>query len=339
MRVAQLMAGAPRGGAELFFERLCVALARAGEEVLPVIRRDAGRAARLRAGGLEPVQLGFGGRLDLLTRPRAGRALRRFRAEVAVAWMGRAAALAPEGPWTLVGRLGGTYDLGRFARCRHLVANTRGLQEWIIARGWPAARAHYVPNFVPDLAGAVPATLGWTPGRWRLLAMGRLHRNKGFDLLLAALARLPQAELAIAGEGPERAALEALARRARLADRVRFLGWREDTGALLAASDLLVCPSRGEPLGNVILEAFSAGRPVVAAAAAGPRELIDPGRNGVLVAPESGIALAAGIDSVLSNPAMEDGIARAGRRSWESAFSEAAVVTAWRDFLRQVAPA
>ena len=62
------MAGAPAGGAELFFERLTAALHRAGDAVLPVIRRDPARAARLAGAGLHPGQLRFGGPLDLLTR-------------------------------------------------------------------------------------------------------------------------------------------------------------------------------------------------------------------------------------------------------------------------------
>ena len=76
MRVAHVMAGARAGGAELFYERLTAALHGAGDAVLPVIRRDSGRAARLRAAGLAPVQLRFGGVLDWFTRPRLARALR-----------------------------------------------------------------------------------------------------------------------------------------------------------------------------------------------------------------------------------------------------------------------
>ncbi|MFM7689345.1 MAG: glycosyltransferase, partial [Alphaproteobacteria bacterium] len=68
MRIAQVMAGAPIGGAEAFFERATIALHQAGDVVLPIIRRDAGRAARLRDAGLPPVELGFGGALDVLTR-------------------------------------------------------------------------------------------------------------------------------------------------------------------------------------------------------------------------------------------------------------------------------
>ena len=95
--------GSPAGGAELFFERLTIALAAAGDTVLPVIRRDAGRAARLRAAGLEPAELGFGNPLDLLTGPRLARTLRRFAPRVAVAWMNRAARFAPRGDWVLAG--------------------------------------------------------------------------------------------------------------------------------------------------------------------------------------------------------------------------------------------
>ena len=75
MRIAQVMAGAANGGAELFYERMTGALSRAGQDVLPVIRREEGRSARLAAMGLTPVQFRFGGRLDFLTRPGIRRAL------------------------------------------------------------------------------------------------------------------------------------------------------------------------------------------------------------------------------------------------------------------------
>jgi glycosyltransferase involved in cell wall biosynthesis len=336
MRAAHLMAGAPQGGAELFYERLIPALGRAGDEILPVIRRDAGRAARLTAAGAAPVALRFGGRLDVLTRPRIGRALRHFAPRVAVAWMGRAARHTPAGGWVLVGRLGGTYTLSQFSHCDHLVGNTPGVVDWITKQGFPPARVHLLPNFVADAAGATPALLPVPAGAKTVLALGRLHRAKGFDVLLAAMARLPCIHAVIAGEGPERAALQALAVRAGIADRVHFVGWRTDTAALLAACDVLVCPSRHEPLGNVILEAFSAGKPVVAAMADGPLWLLGDGRRGVLVPAESGIALAAGIEGVLGNPAMAAAMAASGRAHFETHFAETAVVAAWRHFCATV---
>ncbi len=336
MRVAQIMAGAPEGGAELFYERLCAAQARAGDGVLPVIRHDAARAARLRAAGLDPVQMGFGGLADRWTRPLLARRLRRWAPRVAVAWMGRAARHAPSGPWVLVGRLGGYYDLRQFARCDYLVGNTQGMVAWICGQGYSPDRVHHLPNFAPDLGGAAPAALPVPPGAPVVLAMGRLHRNKGFDVLIAAISRLPGVHAVLAGEGPERAALERLAAHAGVAARVHFLGWRQDTAALLAASTLLACPSRSEPLGNVVLEAFSAGRPVVASMADGPRELIDSGRTGVLVAGESAIALAAGIESVLAAPARAAAMAQAARARFKAVHAEAPVLARWRAFLAGV---
>ena len=332
------MAGAHHGGAEAFFERLTLALHLAGEKVLPVIRRDAERAARLRAGGLDPVELGFGGALDLLTGPRLRRVLGGFAPAVTVAWMNRAARFTPKGPWTLVGRRGGFYDLKYYRRCDHIVGNTRGIVRWLTEQGWPAARAHHLPNFVDDLAGAAPAELPAPPGARRLLAMGRLHRNKGFDIALRALAQLPSAHLSIAGEGPERAALAALARDLGVADRVAFLGWRRDTGALLAAAEVFVCSSRHEPLGNIVLEAWSAARPVVAVASQGPLELITEDIDGVMVPAEDPGALAVAVARLLDDPARAAALGAAGRAAFLRDFTEGAVVARWRDFLAAVAP-
>lgn len=335
MRVAQVMAGANVGGAELFYERLTVALSRAGEDVLPVIRRNAARAERLRSAGLEPCEFRFGGPFDLRTRGGVAHALGRFRPRATVAWMNRAARFSPAGEWVLVGRLGGFYDLSYYRHCDHLIGNTKGIVKWLTAQGWPPSRAHFLPNFVPDLLGAAPANLN-SARRPILLAMGRLHRNKAFDVLIRALPRIPGAELFIAGEGPERQTLRQLARQKNVSDRVHLLGWRGDTGALLAAADLFICPSRWEPLGNVVIEAWSAGRPVVAAASQGPAELIEDGRTGVLVAPEDPVSLAQAVQDLLNSPERAQRLANRGRVRYEALFAEAPVVARWRNFLATV---
>src|SRR5439155_20023591 len=134
-------------------------------------------------------------------------------------------------------------------RCDHLIGNTHDLVTNFIAQGWPASRAHYLPNFVdaepaPAAARAALATPDEVP---LALALGRLHQNKGFDVLLAALVQVPALHLWLAGEGDLRAALERQAAALGIAGRVRFLGWRDDVPALLASADFLVCPSRHEP--------------------------------------------------------------------------------------------
>ena len=169
-----------------------------------------------------------------------------------------------------------------------------------------------------------------------VLALGRLHPNKAFDVLIRALPALPGVHAVIAGEGPECAALLELAHREGVADRLHLIGWRSDTAALLAAADVLVCPSRHEPLGNVVIEAWSARRPVVAAAADGPRELITAGDDGLLVPPEDAAALGRAIASLLNDPDRAKALAEAGRVRYEAGHAEAPVVARWRQFLATV---
>jgi glycosyltransferase involved in cell wall biosynthesis len=238
-------------------------------------------------------------------------------------------------PWALAGRLGGQYDLKYYRGCDMLAANTLGLVAWIAGQGWPRDRLRHVPNFAADLAGASPVAL---PGPRRLLAMGRLHPNKDFPTLLRALALLPgDVHLSLAGEGPERAALEALATELGIAARVDFLGWRQDVGALLAGAEMLVVPSRIEPLGNVVLEGFAAARPVIATAADGPREVIGHDRTGLLVPIGDHQALADAIAGLLGDPARAATLAAAGRSEFEAHHAEAPVLAAWARFLDEAA--
>jgi glycosyltransferase involved in cell wall biosynthesis len=331
MRLLQAMAGARHGGAEAFFERFVLAMQRAGQEQLALVRHEE-RAARLAAGGVSTRTLRFGGALDLVTPWRFRAICREWRPDVVLTWMSRATSVCPRGEFVHVARLGGYYDLRHYRGCDHLVGNTRDIVAWMVREGWPAERAHYLPNFV---AVSEAARLERPAGVTLALALGRLHRNKALDVLIDAVATLPDLHLWIAGEGPERGALQA--RAAPLGDRVRFLGWREDTGALLATADLLVCPSRHEPLGNVVIEAWAAGRPVVAAASVGPAALIADGENGLLVPVDDAPALTRALRRLADDGTLAAGLAEGGRRAYEAEFTERAVVARWRRFLDGIA--
>jgi glycosyltransferase involved in cell wall biosynthesis len=197
---------------------------------------------------------------------------------------------------------------------------------------------HYLPNFsTHEPAAPAPRQALATPdGAPLALALGRLHRNKGFDLLLDAVAQVPRLHLWLAGEGEERAALEARAAQLGIDTRVTFLGWRDDVAALLAAADMLVSSSRHEPLGNVVIEAWAAGVPVVASASEGPSVLVRDGETGLLVAPENAASLAAAMQRLGSDRALRLRLAEAGRAAWATDFSEARVVALYREFLATV---
>jgi glycosyltransferase involved in cell wall biosynthesis len=343
-RLLQAIAGARHGGAETFFLRLAAAFERRGAtEQRVLIRRDAARAQKLRAAGISVGELAFAGRFDLRTRLALRYEVESWRPDIVLTWMSRATVLCPRGDFVHVGRLGGYYDLKYYRRCDHLVGNTQALVAYAVRRGWPRERAHHLPNFAPDTAAAAPfdRTHLATPAQAPLaLALGRLHPNKGFDLLLQALAAVPDLHLWIAGEGALRDALERLALGLGLDRRVRFLGWREDVPELLASADLLVCPSRHEPLGNVVLEAWAARVPVVALASEGPRELIEEGENGILVPlDEAPGGLARALARLAGDRVLRARLAAGGRRAYEAGFTEAAVVGRYLDFFRWITAA
>jgi glycosyltransferase involved in cell wall biosynthesis len=342
MRVLQAMAGGSHGGAEAFFVRLALALRRAGLEQKIVIRTNPARAAELSESGIEAIQVPFGGRLDFVTPWRLKRVIRDFAPDIALTWMNRATRMLPEPtpakPFVHVGRLGGYYDLKYYRRCRHLIGNTEDIVNYIRNEGWPPERVHYLPNFVAE-AKAAPARraeMFTPPDAPLVLAMGRLHENKGFDVLIETLARLPDVYLWIAGEGPRAADLEALAQRLFVKPRVRFLGWRDDAAALFAACDLFVCPSRHEPLGNVVIEAWAQGVAVIAAASQGPAALVRHGETGLLVPVDDAAALAGAIRQLLADRARAAALGRAGRAAFEQRFTEAIVVGRYLEFFRRV---
>jgi glycosyltransferase involved in cell wall biosynthesis len=145
-----------------------------------------------------------------------------------------------------------------------------------------------------------------------VIAIARLHAQKGLEHLIRAARHVPAAAFVIAGEGPERATLERAVSREGIGDRFHLLGQRTDIPALLAASDLFVLPSLFEGLPLSVLEAMAAGTPVVASDVPGTREAVVDNVTGILAAPADPIALAAAIRRVLANRALADRLAASG---------------------------
>ena len=344
MRILQVMAGAEFGGAEAFFTRLVIGLGAQGLDQRVLIRPNAAREATLKKAGIEPVLLRFGGRFDLFTPMAIRNQLRDFRPNLVLTWMNRATIKMPKKKladidYTHVARLGGYYDLKYYQHCDHLIGNTQDIVDYLIKEGWPEERAHYLPNFVAaDVCSPISRKELHVPdGAKMIMALGRLHENKAFDTLIQALSFLPNVYLCIAGEGPEHEALEAMALKEGVRPRIRFLGWREDVGALLAASDIFVCPSRHEPLGNVVIEAWAQSCPVVAASSQGPVQLIKDGKNGLLTPIDDPKAMADAINRVLEDADLAKKLGSAGRASYEADFTEASVIKRYLDFFQQVA--
>lgn len=334
MSVLHLLGSTQDGGAETYFVSLVGALARSGLPQAAAIRAHAGRERALVGLGVPTRVLPFNAPLDLRTGPAIRRFSREQGARVQLQWMNRAGRVSNgRGPWTRIGRLGGYYDLKYYSSCEILVGNTQAIVDYVVRQGWPAARAIYIPNFAapgPEAAQGRRA-LDTPEDAPLLLAMGRLHPAKAHDVSLRALVDLPQAWLWIAGSGPLEAELKRLAEELGVADRVRFLGWREDASALYRAADVCVFPSRYEPLGNTVIQAWAHGTPILAAASAGPASLITNGEDGLLTPIDNADALSAAVRRVLAEPGLAARLAGAGMARVAAEFSEASVVAQWRE--------
>ncbi len=135
--------------------------------------------------------------------------------------------------------------------------------------------------------------------------LGRLHVNKGLDVVLRALALLRadgiQIHLRLGGDGPLREWLAAQVAELGLADDVTFCGWISKTGDYLSGLDLFICSSRVEPFGLVVIESMAAGTPVIATDIDGPRQILRRGELGGLCPKEDVLAMAEAIRAALAD--------------------------------------
>lgn len=370
LRLLLLVTELRPAGAERVVQELATRLDPARYQVVVASLRspggDDGDVARaLAAAGVPVVPLRMRGKLDPRGPWRLVRLVRRLRPHVVHAHLFHANLAA-----RLLARAAGA---GRVISTVHVVERRRLPARFALERltarlddrtacvseavarfarerlGAAPGRLVVVPNGV-DLArfAALPAReaaradLG-LPGEGLVVgALGRLDPQKGLDVLVDAFARVRASTgapvtLALAGAGPEEAALRARVARLGLDGRVRFLGHRPDVPRVLAAMDVFCMPSRWEGFGLALVEAMAAGRPVIASHVDSLPEVL--GDAGVLVPPDDPAALAGALGALLDDPRRRDDLARRARAR-AARFDVAAMVAAWEAVYRGVgAPA
>jgi len=221
-----------------------------------------------------------------------------------------------------------------YPRCGAWVVQTQSVARW--ARTWVGRRPVVViPNAVAGPAAAIPPIEHRLP---RIVAMGRLSPEKGFDVLIRAFAQLapwyPDWALQILGTGPERERLERLAETLGVRDNVHWAGWCDRPEAMLLDASVFVLPSRYEGFPNALLEAMACGLPCIASDCdSGPAEIIRDGVDGLLVPPDNVEALAQTLQQLVADQARR---AALGRRAGDVAgrFSREAFFARWEAVLR-----
>jgi glycosyltransferase involved in cell wall biosynthesis len=218
------------------------------------------------------------------------------------------------------------------ARLAHFIAISGAVRDAMLARSDAApARISVVPNGIsPPIVSSAQATAVRTEfsipdGTPLIISVARLEREKDLPTLISAMQRVaasaPHARCLIIGDGAERAALDARIEALGLGKTVTLTGFRADSFAFIAAADVFVLPSLAEPFGLAILEAMALGKPVIAARAGGPREIIVDEQTGLLVKPRDPQKLADAIATLIADRAACVRMGEAGRARYAEAYT------------------
>ncbi|MBK8507161.1 MAG: glycosyltransferase [Candidatus Competibacteraceae bacterium] len=341
---AHVIGGRLLGGAELFYARLVNALHRRGHCALAVTHPNSLIAKELCAE-IPQVPIPMRGIWDLWSRWQIRELVRKYQPAIVQTYMGRATRLThlPVGQRPIhLARLGGYYSLDGYRHADAWIGNTQGICDYLIRNGLPVERVFHIGNFIvpPEPSPAERLMqrrrkLAVPDDALLVVAVGRLHPVKGFEDLLGAFASLPAGlggrpiYLIVVGDGPLNQALRQLAEQLAIADRIRWTGWQRNPGYFQELADLIVCPSRHEPLGNVILEAWAWRRPVVATLALGPAEIAAHQEDAWLVPIAAPEELAKAMRTLLEDAPLRDCLAANGHRKAITAYSEEVIVSAY----------
>lgn len=340
MKILHAFAGAAHGGAETFATELIIALAKKGVDQTVLTRPYGDRIRRFGEYGIECKTFDFGRATTLF---RGKGLIKDLIKENAVqlfqTWMSRGASAAPSLNIPTLGWMGGYYDPKRFRNCDHIITCTEDIRSFVVQKGWAPSRVHYINTFalLEESATLTKAEFDVPEDATVLLCLSRLHKKKGIDVLLEALAKLDSSfYLLIAGEGELRGELESQSKRLGIEGRVRFLGWRDDRKALLDLSDICILPSRYEPFGTVIVEAWQTKTPVVAAKAKGPLNHINDKVDGFLCEIDDVEDLRENILEAWSDTGKREAVKSAGYERFNDVYNENAVAEKFQSLYARI---
>jgi glycosyltransferase involved in cell wall biosynthesis len=348
----QIVGSKNLGGAERWFCRFSAALAERGASTELAIRTGSAMES-VQLPDLPVHRLPLRTVWDPISRRSVSRLIQRLRPDIVQTYMGRATRLTRIKPGTRpvhIARLGGYYALAPYRHAHAWVGNTRGLCNWMVRHGLPAARVYHIYNFVdpprpvsPGQVEVLRGQLGIPSDAWVLLTAGRFVPVKGHAYLLEALSLLPSQidgrplHLVILGDGVLGPRLRVQAEQSGTAKRIAWAGWQPDPGPYFQLADLVVFPSLDEEtLGNVVLEAWAWSRPLVTSSFRGAREIACHGEDAWCVPCGDGAALAKGIEGVLRDPMLATAMVEQGRKRVRSELGRGPVMDRYLELYRKL---
>ena len=232
-----------------------------------------------------------------------------------------------------VGRLGGYYKIKNYAKCDYLITNTLDLKEYIISLGWDPTSVEFIPNFVSE--NRIPKKK-LVDNDKKLLCMGRFHENKAIDILIRAMTFLSSFSLTIVGNGPLKEFYDSLINKFNLENRVKIFGWSENISEFINSSSILVCPSRHEPFGNIVVDGWAHKIPVVVSNVGGPGKMVKHKTNGIKFEKENIFDLVSKIKELGSDPKLKGKIVKNGYEVFKNNYSEDVVTEKYIKFFERI---
>ncbi len=331
------------GGAERFFVDLSLALARRGHDIQALVdRRFMGRDRLENTNNISIVPVSVLGTWDSLAIARLRRHVAAYRPDILQGHLARAAkfagAAARRLSIPLVVKTHNYVDLKYYRHVDRFVTTTVDQRNYLIGQGVGPQHVQVIPNF--SALEVLPVQMPREHEPLRFVSYGRGVRKKGFDLLLRAFRQFlntgRDADLTLAGEGPELSALKALCTHLNMNDKVSFPGWVDDVRGLLEGKSVFVLPSYDEPFGIVILEAMAAGIPIVSTRSKGPSETLDT-KTAYLcdIGDQDGLCQA--MIEAGSDPVARHEMAFLAQQRYVDLYSESAVVPQYEAVYRDLA--
>ncbi len=327
MKIVHVTTGAGYGGTWAQFERLALALHASGIGQRVLGSMQSPHVTRVQTAGVETIAMELPGSFAFMDRRKINAELKRYTPDIVMSWSPLASALIEPGGYVHVGLAPLAFDAQRLATCGKLIAPSQSRSDTAVAAGRLESDIHVLPHLPVatigiDVAKPFDRKKIFTPATARLVfTAARLEESKGIADLFAAVANVSGIYLWVAGDGADRAALEERAYTLGIKPRVRFLGWQDDLRPYFAAADVFVYPARQEDLGDIIVEAWAAGTPVVAADSLGPGLLIRHQENGLLVPVGDARSMADAVKFMLVEKELARNMAAAGRAAFDATFN------------------